>query len=212
MTPINVIKDQYARMSDDELLHLSKNEADRLTVESFRLLMDEFRLRNLDLGILEAAKTEKELSGLFVKSEMEKNAAIEFNQSLFDYVIEERQKGKTTIELYNRLIKKGLTDQCAFVYIQGLNSRLKRVIEHFEANMILGCVLTVVGLAILTLYLMDYFKSVYVIFGIFLIIGGIVGTVINSINKSKYQKILKSLESDPLKLSYPYGRIDATLN
>jgi hypothetical protein len=52
MISLNVIKEQYARMTNDELMHFAKNESQRLTIDSFGLLLEEFQTRNLDISIL----------------------------------------------------------------------------------------------------------------------------------------------------------------
>jgi len=55
MFDVNLIKERYARMRDDQLVSLANKEGTEITYEAFVALKKEFRKRNLDNGILEAA-------------------------------------------------------------------------------------------------------------------------------------------------------------
>jgi len=72
MVTLNIIREQYAKMPDEELIHFAKNESQHLTIESFRLLLLEFKNRNLDIGILESVEVDKELEKLNIQTSFEK--------------------------------------------------------------------------------------------------------------------------------------------
>jgi hypothetical protein len=59
---IKIVKEQYQRMPDEELLRFALNEAEKLSIEAFHLLKSEFEERNLDLGILEEVQINKDLA------------------------------------------------------------------------------------------------------------------------------------------------------
>ena len=212
MTPLSIIKEQYSNMSDEALIHFASNESDRLTPESFRLLLDEFQARGLDPDVIESAKTSRQLSEAMTQKSIENNAAAAFEESLFDYVMEQQQKGKTTLEIYKGLLKKGASEEIAFVFIQTMDSRLKHIIEHFDAGMIKGALFIGVGLVVFTLYTMDFFNNPYVLYAIFSTLAGIVIALLNWIRKLKYQKVLTHFEKDPLELPEPNNHLLSSLN
>ena len=53
MINIEVVKSNYRRMSDEQLVRFAKLESENLTLESFHALKDELLSRNIDLQIIE---------------------------------------------------------------------------------------------------------------------------------------------------------------
>lgn len=107
-------------------------------------------------------------------------------------------KREKKIDIFYGLLKRGLTEEYAFIFVQSLDSRVKNVIEHFDTNIIFGYILITLGFIIVSLYLLQYFEGIYILYGLLLIIGGIWCAVRNTNRKKKYQEILKILESDEL--------------
>ena len=82
MVTLNIIREQYAKMPDEELIHFAKNESQHLTIESFRLLLLEFKNRNLDIGILESVEVDKELEKLNIQTSFEKKTSQDIAQAM----------------------------------------------------------------------------------------------------------------------------------
>jgi hypothetical protein len=51
MIDINIIKEKYASMTDEQLIHLATNDSDGLTYEAIAILKQEFISRNLDMDV-----------------------------------------------------------------------------------------------------------------------------------------------------------------
>lgn len=103
MIEINIVGEQYSRMTDEELQVFAINESDKLTMESFHLLKDEFEKGNLDLSIIESAQTDKSLAELGKQSNFEKVTAYEYTESIWQFALNEKELGKTDFEIYNSL-------------------------------------------------------------------------------------------------------------
>ncbi|HEY9342678.1 MAG TPA: hypothetical protein VIQ23_13925 [Hanamia sp.] len=129
MVTLDITKEQYSKMPDEELIRFAKNESQHLTIESFRLLLSEFENRNLDIGILELVETDKELSKLNKQSSFEQKTAQEFEQSILEYALTEKGKGTPNIDIYNGLLQKGLNEEYAFMFIQTLSWKAKSLID-----------------------------------------------------------------------------------
>ena len=54
-----IIRDNYARMPDGQLIAIAKEDGHDLTPEAFQILKEEFRKRNLDDGYIASAEQTK---------------------------------------------------------------------------------------------------------------------------------------------------------
>jgi hypothetical protein len=196
MVTLDITKEQYSKMPDEELIRFAKNESQHLTIESFRLLLSEFENRNLDTGILELVETEKELSKLNKQSSFEQKTAQEFEQSILEYALTEKGKGTPNIDIYNRLLQKGLNEEYAFMFVQTLSWKVKSLIDSYDTNLILSFVFGLGGIIMFALYSNETFGPMFALYGFILIVLGIFGVISNYSNKQKYQSILKIIESE----------------
>ena len=108
MVLLKIVKEQYQRMPDDELMQFAMNESKNLTIESFHLLKAEFEIRNLDIGILESVQIDRELAEAIKVSDFEKQIAEAFTETIWKYTFDEKEKGKSNEEIFNSLKKKRL--------------------------------------------------------------------------------------------------------
>ncbi len=59
MIDINIIRDKYASMTDEQLIHLAKEGSKDLTDEALLILKQEFARRNLSTGAFEPVEKEQ---------------------------------------------------------------------------------------------------------------------------------------------------------
>ena len=83
MIQLEIVKEQYERMPDEELIRFAINESQHLTIESFHLLKSEFESRNLEIGILEDVETDRAFSELNKQSAFEKATTIEYTKMVW---------------------------------------------------------------------------------------------------------------------------------
>ncbi len=212
MVTLDIVKEQYSKMPDEELIRFAKNESQHLTIESFGLLLSEFENRNLDIGILESVETDKELSKLNKQSYFEQKIAQEFEQFLLEYALVEKEKGTTNIDIYNGLIQNGLNEDYDFMFVQSLSWKVKSLVDSYDTNLILSCVFVLGGIIMCILFSNETLGPMFALYGFLLIVLGIFGIIKNYSNKQKHQAILKIIESEKIEITEEDGDFNEQLN
>jgi hypothetical protein len=196
MIELKIVKEQYQRMSDDELIRFAENESKSLTIESFHLLKAEFEIRNLDLHIIESAQVDKELEEATKLSAFEKETAIKFEEAIWKFVFDEKEKGKANGEIFNSLLRKNISEESAYMLIESIESSAKEQVEHFDIQIIVGWVLIACGCVFFFLMLNSAILPNIAIWGILLAVGGIFRLFVCYDKKRKFQKILNNIEDE----------------
>ena len=196
MVTLDIIKEQYAKMPDEELMRFAKNESARLTIDSFRLLLSELEIRNIDTNILDIAETERALAELNKQSYVEQNIAVDFELSLLDYALSEKENRSSDLDIYYGLIEKGLTEENAFMFVESLNWKVRSLIDELDTRLIYGGVLGFGGIILLVLFVNETSGPMLALYGCILLIAGIFITVRNKSGKQRYQTILKIMEEE----------------
>lgn len=193
MIELNIVKEQYARMGNEELIEFAKNESLHLTIESFHLLNLEFEKRNIDKSVLEQAEIDKELSNLNNQTTFEKITAYEFTKSLWDYSLNEKQKGTANHDIYENLLKKGVAEQYAFMLVESLESKSKEMLDNFETELILGWLIFAAGTILILFAFGKTDNGLYAVYGSLLALVGFVRLYKSYSKKKKYQDILNNI-------------------
>ena len=204
MIELKIVKEQYQRMPDHELIRFAKNESKHLTMESFHLLKSEFESRNLDIGVLEEVETDRLLSEMDNKSTFEKATTIEYTEMIWKFALDQKEKGKTNEEIFNSLIIKGVSEPYAFMLLESLESKSKELVENFDTEIIVGWILIIAGFVTLYLVAIDTFKSIMALYGLIGIIGGIVRLSTSYTKKRKYQTVADNIKEEKDKLNNLY--------
>lgn len=118
MITLDIIKEQYAKMPEEELIRFAKNESASLTIDSFRLLLSELETRNINTNIVDIAETERALADLNKQSYVEQNIAVDFELSLLDYALSEKENRSSDLDIYYGLIEKELSEESAFMFVE----------------------------------------------------------------------------------------------
>ena len=199
-----IVKEQYQRMPDEELIRFAKNESQHLTMESFHLLKSEFESRNLDIGVLEEVETDKLLSEMNNQSTFEKATSIEYAEMIWKFALDQKEEGKTNNEIFNSLISKGVNEPYAFMLLESLESKSKELVDDFDTEIIVGWILIIAGFITLYLVGIETFKSIMALYALICIIGGIVRLSISYTKKRKYQTIANNIKEEKDKLNNLY--------
>jgi hypothetical protein len=194
MIELNIVKEQYARMGDEELQFFAINESDKLTIESFHLLREEFRKRNLELGIIESAEIDKALNDLNKQSTFEKITAYQFAESLFQYALDEKELGKPDFEIYNNLLDKGVDKEYAFMLVKSLGTISKEIADDYDSEIIAGWIFLIAGVLTIFLAFTGIFASIFILYGFIGLSGGGVRLYKSYSKKGKYHTISQNIE------------------
>lgn len=196
MIELNIVKEQYARMTDRELQLFAVNEADKLTLQSFHLLKAEFEKRNLDLSVIESAEIDKSLANLDRQTVFEKKATLEFTNSIWTFALDQKEAGKTNFEIYHLLLNKGVDQQYAFMLTQSLDTKSKELKENYTNEMIAGWIILCVGLLAVYLAFNGTLSGMFGLYGFLITAGGGFKIYKSALKKEKYQKITQNIEAE----------------
>jgi hypothetical protein len=170
---LDIIKEQYKKMPDEKLIRFAINESQQLTIESFYLLRQEFELRNLDIAIIEEAETEKALSDLNKQTTFEKTTANEYTQMIWKFALEEKGKGSTDTDVFNKLRAKGVEENYAHMLIETLELKSRELVDSYDTDIIIGWIIFPVGILMIVLVVSGNFREIFSLYGLLLIIGGV---------------------------------------
>ncbi len=191
----SIIKENFARMSDTELVNLAENEGHDLTPEALSILQQEFLARRLDMaifGLVEENKItqkEKEIEKAQAKGEDS------YLRSVWVYAFEEKEAGKTDNEIRTGIIDKGLTEEEADEMIRSLENKVKEFMHAHDTQIWVGGFICLAGLGV-TLW---SFSAAYAASGRFYVIayGAIIVGAIRFFrgisNRAKYKKLLAKI-------------------
>jgi hypothetical protein len=196
MIELKIVKEQYQKMPDSELIRFAENESASLTLESFHLLKAEFEARNLDLGVIESAQFDRELTEATKLSNFEMETAVKFEEAIWKFAFDEKEKGTSDEHIFHALLKKNIKEEYAYMLIQSLEHRAKELFDHFENQIIVGWVLLIAGGIIFFLMINSAMMPVVAIWGVLLAVGGFVRLYMCYDKKRKFQAVLKSITEE----------------
>jgi len=196
MIDIALIKENYSRMSDEQLIHLAQTEGQDLTSEALPLLHEEFLNRKLDTTIFGTLDDNKKAQQKRNIQEAQNNASNEFIKSIWTYAFNEKKKGTTDEEIRKGIIERGLDEEHSSLIIKTLESKAKEVLDIHDSDMLRGGLVFAVGF-IITVW--TYSSAInggtyFIAWGA--IIFGAIRFFRGLSNKGKYKTILENIEGE----------------
>jgi hypothetical protein len=197
-----IIQEEYDQMSDEQLLAFANNEATKLTPDSFYILKKEFERRKLDAKIIDEADINRSLLDYNRQKANENTMALEINQVIWKYAMDQKEKGKTDSEIYNGLIAKRINPDYAFFIIKELEGRAESIIDDTDTEMVVGGFFIVGGIVLFFVKSSANLSDIYILYAFILIITGIVRLYISSNTKSKFKRILENIQTERIDQFY----------
>ncbi len=129
MSAIDLVKHQYASMTDGQLVYLAKG-SDDLTYEAFLILKKEFRKRNLDKEIIKKAEENRvQLKKDKIKSYLEKELLNNVSQILRT-VINGKLSSTPNAEIQEQLMELGLDYEQSSEVISNLRPTSEHLLKY----------------------------------------------------------------------------------
>lgn len=195
MIDLSLIKENYARMSDEQLISLANNEGDELTSESLNLLHEEFLKRNLNtdvFGVVEDNKTAKHIEKI---ERIKESAADEFEKSVWAYALNEKWANSSNAEIKKGLLEMGLEDENADMVVRSISIKAKEILDACDTQMIAQGAIALLGLVVTFVTYMNAVNGgggVYIVaWGA--IIFGTIRCIKSALRKGKYKTILSNI-------------------
>jgi hypothetical protein len=189
-----LIQENYAQMSDEQLIHLAKTEGGSLTGAALSILQGEFVHRRLDISIFETIDDNRTSLQNDRAQTDRLNISGEFNRSLWSYAFEEKKEGVADDEISRGLIEQGLNEEQAILMIKTLESKAKENMERHHSRMLLGAIMFLGGCTITLLTFTNAkLGGTYIIAWGAILFGAI--RFVSAVNsKEKFKTILENIE------------------
>lgn len=191
MIDIDIIKQKYSQMTDEELMFLAKADGNEITHEAFIALKREFRKRGLHFEDIEESRTavkKQEILG-----NLEKESEL-ISDKLWSHVFELSYTGKSDNEIYQFLTDEGFSPELAHQIIESLETVVKKVIAKIEKH-IISCKLSF-ACGCLLLFI-NYYSSIsfqlYIV-GIILSFVSAIRWADNDKLRNKFKTILENVQ------------------
>lgn len=138
MVDVELIKANYSRMADSQLIELTKTEGTIISYEAFVVLKKEFIKRNLDRQVLREVETrriEKAKDDILTNMEKEETA---INNKLWEFIIQQKFEGKADKEIIQALIDKGLSIEDSTNIINNLETLIAEASKRTSNKLFTG--------------------------------------------------------------------------
>ena len=191
-----IIRENYSNMADGQLIAIAVHEAQDLTPAAFEILKDEFRKRKLDNSYIETAEQTKISIHEEKIQKVKDSVADDFLQSIWKYVLEEKENGTPDKEVLSGLEERGLDEPHSLLMLSSLPDKLKEMIDRMDTKMWVGGASFIIG-TLVTVYTYNSAQSnggyFYVAWGA--IIFGVIRFFTGLSEKVKYKRLLASMSS-----------------
>ncbi len=181
-------------MKDEDLIRLSKNDGKNLSSEAISALHQEFLKRNLDTSIFSSLRAHKTAEHREHLQNIQKAKAQEYEVSIWTYCFEAKNQEKSDDEIFQGLVKLGLTDEQSSTVINSIESRAIEIEDAYSDEMMTGGSICALGIALSAIsYSAALNGGVYVItWG--LIVSGAIRFFHGLNNKDKFINILRVIQ------------------
>jgi hypothetical protein len=143
-----IIKEQYARMSNDELIRLVKYEEHELTSEARLMLQEELVKRRLDTSLLDGIIQNHDAQAERKVAKAQKSVENAYINSIWSYALESKGNGLPDEEIYNGLLEKGIGEEHAAMMMKSLEHKATEQLKSATNEMTWGGLTSLGGLLI----------------------------------------------------------------
>jgi len=195
MMDLNLVRDNYASMSNNELIELAKKDGASLSKEAFTILKEEFSKRKLDTSsFLRIEQTRLITNQNKIKQEEELNKE-KFEKSIWLLVFDEKKKGKSNEEIIVDLLDTGLSNYQATIIVENMEIAAMALLDKSENQMLKSGIFFIIGLIVtIFTYTSALNGGTYIIAYGAIIFGGY-RCIEGMIDKKKYHSVLKIISS-----------------
>jgi hypothetical protein len=143
-----IIKANFSRMLDSELISLAENEGHDLTPEALAILQEEFSIRRLDTSVFGTVEENKITQKQINIEKAQAKGDDKYLKSVWLYAFDEKEAGKSDAVIKAGIIDKGLHEEEATEMVEMLESKVKEVLNAHDTNMMVGGFICVAGIGI----------------------------------------------------------------
>jgi hypothetical protein len=192
-----LVEKRYQNMTDEELVYFARSEAQHLPSPSFHLLQLEFERRNLDRSIMESVLDQRQIAESLEQSAFETTTASASVRRVWQFALDEKEKGVPNQEIFNSLLQKNIDQSYAVMLIGSIGSKAREAIENTRSEITVGRVLIIVGVSLFIMTLNFSLKNgLFFLVGTSLIIGGAIRIRRSLSCRKKMQTIIGNIDAE----------------
>lgn len=190
-TDLVELRENYAKMGDDEILMFVKEEGLKLKADAFLIMREELKRRGIAEDILGAIEHEIILKASIDKQRVSDNLNDDLYNDALGFAFSQKEKGSSDYDIYVGLIEKGIDERHANIIVNKLDEWANKLVKDAIKEIQSGFVIMILGvIAIFVTIEIKHFEYAAII----LLLGGIIRIVASSIKKGKSQKILENIK------------------
>ncbi len=197
MIDTTMVRDNYSRMTDDQLINFAKTEGQDITPEALSILHEEFINRKLDTSVFISLDDDKTAQRKRNIEKAQESASNEFMNSIWNYAFDEKKEGTSNEEIHKGLIERGLDEQHSTFVIKTLESKAKEVLDEHDTDMLRGGLTCAVGLIITVWTYTSALNGGTYLVAWGAIIFGAIRFFRGMSNTDKYKTVIANIQAEP---------------
>ena len=190
---LNRIREVYAQMQDEELLHFARKEGMRITADAFLILRAELQKRSIGHEILYTLEHEFIVQDVLKRKQLTQELNIKTLADATEYTLRQKGKGISNYDIYAGLIEQGLPESHANHMVNQLETYANELLKAAKADIQAGLLTFILGCIVLyiAIRLEHFFLAAATVpfIGIGYIIKGL-------IKNNKLQKVLENIQKE----------------
>ena len=195
MRNIELIRENFARMPNEQLTAIAEKEGHELMPEAFQILKEEFRKRGLSYSTIQSveekkAEKQQQKMELLTQTDADKNA-------VWKYIFDQKEKEAPNREIIKGLEELGLDESNAILLLSNLAYKLKEEIARHHQKVVFASASFLIGLlvTIITYTIAQSSDGTYIVAWGAILFGGIrFFTGIS--DKEKCVRLLEKIEQE----------------
>lgn len=197
MIDITSVRESYRKMSNAQLIDFTIQEGDHLTQNAIQALTEEFRIRNLNTGVLTAIQ-----DGTLSKykenlKNTERSVVQQLNLTYLSIALSEKRDNKSNEEIRNMLVETGMNEEDAALLIEQLEKQAHRLYNKASQKIVNAFFICAAAIALYLInpkegsdgLLLNTLCTVAIVIGLLMITKGV-------FDKNKYSTILSNIENE----------------
>lgn len=192
----NLIRENYSRMSDAQLIELAQTDGAFLTRNAIVFLYREFEKRSLDTSsFIKAGDDILIIKNKETKGEIDEHSSKLIN-SIWTYIFKEKEVGVSNNNILNGLLQRGFQEEQCAIIISNIENKAKDILATHNKNVLRGAIISLSGLAISVYTYSSITNSTVFVLASGAIVGGVLLLFKGVSSKSRYKTIVANIETE----------------
>jgi len=194
MQDIDLIKINYSRMPDEQLLYLARTDGTSITYQAFITLKKEFRKRNLPPDIIEEIENKRNEDHIArLKNNLEEESD-RINSKLWRKIFQMKFEEKSDDEIKQFLMHSGVSYEDSETAVSNMKEMSEKVVERAKEYIKTSIYAFLFSTVVLVLNYNSFISVITIYFGVVGFFSSAIAWARNDQLKNKYPKIIQNID------------------